>query len=63
MLVQEEVGEKSGDGLAAAAAEYERSHARPPPPTTNCTMTGEEDEINILQVRKFIYSLITLNTP
>ncbi|CAG5035687.1 unnamed protein product [Parnassius apollo] len=49
---QEEPGpsEKSGDGLAAAAAEYERSHARPPPPTTQCTMTGEEDETNILQI-------------
>lgn len=39
-----------GEGLAAAAAEYERSHARPPPPTTNFTMTGEEGEINVLQV-------------
>lgn len=40
----------SGDGLAAAAAEYERSHARPPPPTTNYTITGEEGEINVLQI-------------
>ncbi|CAG9785223.1 unnamed protein product [Diatraea saccharalis] len=36
--------------LAAAAAEYERSHARPPPPTTNYTTTGEEGEINVLQI-------------
>ncbi|CAB3243821.1 unnamed protein product [Arctia plantaginis] len=40
----------SNDGLAAAAAEYERSHARPPPPTTNITITGEEGEINVLQI-------------
>lgn len=40
----------SGEGLAAAAAEYERSHARPPPPTTNYTITGEEGEINVLQI-------------
>ncbi|XP_039749025.1 ran-binding protein 3 isoform X2 [Pararge aegeria] len=48
---QEEAGSgESGEGLAAAAAEYERSHARPPPPTSYCTMTGEEDEINVLQI-------------
>ncbi|XP_075970309.1 ran-binding protein 3 [Anticarsia gemmatalis] len=40
----------SSDGLAAAAAEYERSHARPPPPTTTYTITGEEGEINVLQI-------------
>ncbi|XP_037874773.2 ran-binding protein 3 [Bombyx mori] len=38
------------DALVAAAAEYERSHARPLPPTTNCTITGEEDETNVLQI-------------
>ncbi|XP_068630354.1 ran-binding protein 3-like [Battus philenor] len=49
---QDEAGpsEKGGEGLAAAAAEYERSHTRPPPLTSNCTMTGEEDEINVLQI-------------
>ncbi|XP_072940260.1 uncharacterized protein RanBP3 [Epargyreus clarus] len=50
---QEEPGPSElsgGEGLAAAAAEYERSHARPPPPTSNCTMTGEEGEINVLQI-------------
>nr|XP_021196244.2 ran-binding protein 3 isoform X1 [Helicoverpa armigera] len=40
----------SGEGLAAAAAEYERSHARPPPPTAHYTITGEEGEINVLQI-------------
>lgn len=40
----------SGDGLAAAAAEYERSHARPPPPTAHFTITGEEGEINVMQI-------------
>ncbi|KAG6456430.1 hypothetical protein O3G_MSEX009721 [Manduca sexta] len=40
----------ASQGLAAAAAEYERSHARPPPPTSNCTITGEEGEINVLQI-------------
>ncbi|KAJ8732580.1 hypothetical protein PYW07_015179 [Mythimna separata] len=46
-------GESSsgGDGLAAAAAEYERSHARPPPPAAHVnTITGEEGEINVLQI-------------
>ncbi|KAJ0180048.1 hypothetical protein K1T71_004639 [Dendrolimus kikuchii] len=39
------------EGLAAAAAEYERSHARPPPlPTNNVTTTGEEGETNVLQI-------------
>ncbi|XP_059048392.1 ran-binding protein 3 [Achroia grisella] len=51
---QEEAGPSegagSGPGLAAAAAEYERSHAPPPPPTTNYTTTGEEGEINVLQI-------------
>ncbi|OWR47271.1 Ran-binding protein 3 [Danaus plexippus plexippus] len=48
---QEEGGlYESGEGLAAAAAEYERSHARPPPPANYCTMTGEEDEINVMQI-------------
>ncbi|XP_038210636.1 ran-binding protein 3 [Zerene cesonia] len=49
---QEEPGpsESRTESLAAAAAEYERSHARPPPPTSNCTMTGEEDETNVLQI-------------
>ncbi|CAH0727907.1 unnamed protein product, partial [Brenthis ino] len=46
---QDEANE-GGEGLAAAAAEYERSHARPPPPAAYCTMTGEEDEINVLQI-------------
>ncbi|KOB65085.1 Ran-binding protein 3, partial [Operophtera brumata] len=35
--------------LAAAAAEYERIHARPPPPAANFSHTGEEGEINVLQ--------------
>ncbi|XP_050342384.1 ran-binding protein 3 [Nymphalis io] len=48
--VQDEAAAEGGEGLAAAAAEYERSHARPPPPTSYCTMTGEEDEINVLQI-------------
>nr|XP_026486005.1 ran-binding protein 3 [Vanessa tameamea] len=48
--VQDEAAVEGGEGLAAAAAEYERSHARPPPPTSYCTMTGEEDEINVLQI-------------
>ncbi|XP_026751153.2 ran-binding protein 3-like isoform X2 [Galleria mellonella] len=43
-------GAGSGSSLAAAAAEYERSHAPPPPPTTNYTTTGEEGEINVLQI-------------
>ncbi|XP_045493718.1 ran-binding protein 3 [Colias croceus] len=49
---QDEPGpsESRTESLAAAAAEYERSHARPPPPTSNCTMTGEEDEVNVLQI-------------
>ncbi|KAM3962978.1 ran-binding protein 3 [Aphomia sociella] len=49
---QEEAGPSEGSrsGLAAAAAEYERSHAPPPPPTTNYTTTGEEGEINVLQI-------------
>ncbi|GBP29007.1 Ran-binding protein 3 [Eumeta japonica] len=50
---QDEPGPSDGgnrDGLAAAAAEYERSHARPPPPPSNYTMTGEEDEVNVLQI-------------
>ncbi|XP_049865765.1 ran-binding protein 3 [Pectinophora gossypiella] len=42
----------AGAGLAAAAAAYERSHARPPPPpaTAGCNITGEEGEINVLQI-------------
>lgn len=47
----------SGDGLAAAAAEYERSHARPPPPTAHFTITGEEGEINVMQVPVMITTL------
>ncbi|XP_023941929.2 ran-binding protein 3 [Bicyclus anynana] len=47
---EEATSGESGEGLAAAAAEYERSHARPPPPTSYCAMTGEEDEINVLQI-------------
>ncbi|KAI8428659.1 hypothetical protein MSG28_007389 [Choristoneura fumiferana] len=39
-----------GEGLAAAAAEYERSHARPPLPAAAVTTTGEEGEINVLQI-------------
>ncbi|XP_041976729.1 ran-binding protein 3 [Aricia agestis] len=45
-----EPNSNTNDGLAANAAEYERSHARPPPPTTNITVTGEEDETNVLQI-------------
>ncbi|XP_048485133.1 ran-binding protein 3 [Plutella xylostella] len=47
---EESSSEGGGEGLAAAAAEYERSHARPPPATSNCTMTGEEGETNVLQI-------------
>ncbi|CAK1553477.1 unnamed protein product [Leptosia nina] len=49
---QEDPGpcESRSDSLAEAAAEYERSHARPPPATSNCTVTGEEDETNVLQI-------------
>ncbi|CAH4020510.1 ran-binding protein 3 [Pieris brassicae] len=43
-------GESRSESLAAAAAEYERSHARHPPPTSNCTTTGEEGETNVLQM-------------
>ncbi|KAI5638651.1 ran-binding protein 3 [Phthorimaea operculella] len=39
-----------GTGLAAAAAEYERSHARPPPPAAQYNLTGEEGEVNVLQI-------------
>ncbi|XP_050668286.1 ran-binding protein 3 isoform X2 [Leptidea sinapis] len=42
--------EARSESLAAAAAEYERSHAKPPPATSNCTMTGEEGENNVLQI-------------